>query len=106
MRSFVLEPILELVSIHRYIWSNILCTIDELLIKFKTMSVFSKLDLSEAYIQIPLDEDLKKMVLTNTPFGLFSYKRLPYGMSSATAIFQRYMEYIFSDVPNCVMFLD
>ena len=43
------------------------------------LQVFSKIDLSHAYKQVELDE-----VLT-THKGLYRYKRLPFGVSSAPA---------------------
>ncbi|KII72985.1 Retrovirus-related Pol polyprotein from transposon 17.6 [Thelohanellus kitauei] len=86
--------------------TNPLHTKDDFLIKLNKMNMFSKIDLSEAYFQIPLDEESKKMLVINTPFALFQYKRLPFAIASPPAIFQRYMESILSDVPNCVMFLD
>ena len=48
--------------------------------------VFSKLDLSHAYQQLPLDVESKCYVVINTHKGLFRYTRFP---SSAPAIFQR-----------------
>ena len=53
---------------------------------------FTKLDLSQAYQQVCLDEPSKALVVINTQKGLFRYNRLPYGVSSAPAIFQRTME--------------
>ena len=55
---------------------------------------FSKLDLSQAYQQLPLEEDSKKYVVINTHWGLFQYTRLPFGISSAPGIFQRVIESI------------
>ena len=49
---------------------------------------FSKLDLSQAYQQLPLDEESKNYVVINTHKGLFRYTRLLFGISSAPGIFQ------------------
>ena len=38
-------------------------------------SVFSKIDLSQAYQQLPLDEESQKLVMINTQKGLFKYTR-------------------------------
>ena len=67
---------------------------------------FTKLDLRHAYQQLPLDEDSKKYVVINTPKGLFQYTRLPFGISSAPAIFQREMEHLFQGIPGVVVYLD
>ena len=61
---------------------------------------FSKLDLASAYLQIPLDEASQKVLTINTHKGLYKYKRLPFGVSAAPAIFQRTMETILQDLPG------
>ena len=61
--------------------------------------VFSKLDLSQAYLQLPVDEDSKDLLVINTPKGLFRYNRLPYGVSVAPAIFQSVMDRILHGLP-------
>ena len=67
---------------------------------------FSKLDMSQAYQQIPLEENSKKFVVINTHRGLFQYNRLPFGVSSAPGVFQRVMESILSGIPNVVVYID
>ena len=42
----------------------------------------------------------------NTPFGLFRVNRLPYGVSSAPAIFQRTLENLLKNIPNVVVYID
>ena len=53
---------------------------------------FTKLDMSQAYRQLKLDEDSKKYTTINTHKGLFQYNRLPFGVSSSPGIFQRAIE--------------
>lgn len=67
---------------------------------------FTKLDLSQAYQQLPLDDQSKQYVVINTPKGLFRYTRLPYGISSAPGIFQRVMDTILNGIPGVVVYLD
>ena len=54
--------------------------------------LFTTLDLAHAYNQIPLDEESQKLVVINTSKGLYKYKRLPFDIASAPAIFQRTLE--------------
>ena len=51
--------------------------------------LFTTLDLSRAYNQISLDEEFQKLVVVNTQNGLYKYKRLPFGIASAPAIFSK-----------------
>ena len=67
---------------------------------------FTKLDLSQAYLQVSLDEHSKSLAVVNTHKGLFRYNRLPYGISSAPAIFQRIMESLLKGIPHVVSYLD
>ena len=67
---------------------------------------FTKLDMSQAYQQICLDDESKKYVAINTSKGLFQYNRLPFGISSAPGIFQRVMENILRGISKVVVYLD
>lgn len=67
---------------------------------------FSKLDLTMAYQQIPLDESSKKLTTISTSKGLFQYTRLIYGLASAPAIFQRIMDSLLMSLEGVVVFLD
>ena len=67
---------------------------------------FTKLDMSQAYQQICLDNESKKYVVVNTTKGLFQYNRLPFGISSAPGIFQRVMENLLCRIPKVVVYLD
>ena len=62
--------------------------VEDLFARLRKGKYFTKLDLSQAYQQLPLDEESKKFVVINTHKGLFRYTRLPFGISSAPGIFQ------------------
>ena len=68
--------------------------------------IFSKLDMSQAYAQLCLEEESKKFTVINTHKGLFQYNRLCFGVSSAPGIFQRTMEQLLQGIPGCICFLD
>ena len=68
--------------------------------------MFTTLDLAHAYNQIPLDLESQKLVVLNTHKGLYRYKRLPFGIASAPAVFQRTMENLLRDIPCVSVYLD
>ena len=53
-----------------------------------------------------LDEESRKLKTINTTKGLFEYVRLPYGVSSASGIYQRIMEQLLQNIPMTVVYLD
>ena len=67
---------------------------------------FTKLDLSQAYQQLLLDENSRKYTTINTHQGLYEYTRLPFGIASAPAIFQKTMDLILQGVPHVACYID
>ena len=72
--------------------------IEDLFSTLRRGNCFSKLDLSQAYQQLPLDEESKNYVVINTHKGLFQYTRLPFGISSAPGNFQRVIESVLQGI--------
>ena len=68
--------------------------------------LFSKLDMSQAYAQLCLDDESKPYTIINTQKGLFQYNRLCFGISSAPGIFQRAMEDLLRDQEGVSCYLD
>ena len=67
---------------------------------------FTKLDMSQAYQQLLLEEDSKQYTTINTHKGLYQYNRLPFGVSSAPGIFQRTMENLLHGIPCVIVRVD
>lgn len=74
--------------------------------KLAGMKVFSKIDLKSAYHQIPIDENFKEVTTINTPIGLLRWKRMPYGIKTASAIFQKAIEKVIGNVENTICYQD
>ena len=53
-----------------------------------------------------LDEKSTKLVAINTHKGLYEFTRLPFGVASAPAIFQRAMDTVLKGIPHCICYLD
>ena len=62
--------------------------------------IFSKIDLSNAYLQVPLHEDSRKFTTINTHQGLYQYTRLRFGVSSSPGIYQRSMDDMLRGIPG------
>jgi Reverse transcriptase (RNA-dependent DNA polymerase) len=70
-------------------------------------TIFTKLDLQKGYFQVPVAAaDFKKTAVI-TPFGLFEFVRMPFGLKNAGMTFQRLMDRILFDIPVYVfVYLD
>ncbi|XP_036322190.1 uncharacterized protein K02A2.6-like [Rhagoletis pomonella] len=80
--------------------------IEELCRKLRGGTIFAKIDLSDAYLQVGLTEEAKQLMVVNTPLGLFQYQRLPMGVASAPALFQKLLEQVIEGIPMCINYLD
>ena len=79
---------------------------EDLLATLSGGNKFTKLDMSQAYQQLELEESSKKFTTINTHKGLYQYNRLPFGVSSAPGIFQRTMENLLQGIPHVVVRID
>ena len=81
-------------------------TVDDTLAKLRGSTVFTTLDTTSGFWQIPLEEESAELTTFITPFGRYKFKRLPFGITSAPELFQRRLQELLSAIPNCAVFID
>ena len=67
-------------------------TPEELFSNTHVRKKFSKTDLSQVYLQMQLEEQSQKYLTISTSKGLKQDTRMPYGVTPASGIFQRFIE--------------
>ncbi len=69
-------------------------------------TVFSKIDLRKGYWQVPVRPEDRPKTAVITPFGLFEFLRMPFGLRNAGSSFQRMMDRVFAGLPFAYCYLD
>ena len=72
-------------------------TIDDVLHEMTGAVLFSKLDLTQSFHQIELDEKSRSLTTFATHKGLYRYRRLMFGISCAPEIHQRIIQQVLAD---------
>jgi dUTPase len=82
--------------------------ITETLHKLKGARVFSSLDCASAYWTIPLAAESCALTAFITPFGLYEWVRMPFGLKQAGAVYSRYVSLVLRDLgeKSVVHYLD
>ena len=76
-------------------------TAEEIISEMSGDQVFTKLDASNGYWQIKVDNESASLLTFGTPFGCYRFKRLPFGIHSASEVFQVEVANIIAGIEGC-----
>ena len=80
-------------------------TVEDVVSRMPNATVFSTLDARSGFWQIKLDYESSLLTTFSTPFGRYRFLRMPFGLTSASEVFQRAMEELFTGYP-CAIIVD
>ncbi|XP_052253199.1 uncharacterized protein LOC127859731 [Dreissena polymorpha] len=79
---------------------------DAMFQKMQKGRYFSKMDLAKGYWQIPMSEDSQQYTAFITEFGMFQFKRMPFGLVNSGATFTKMMHHVLKGLPTTDSFVD
>ncbi|XP_047219374.1 uncharacterized protein LOC124867136 [Girardinichthys multiradiatus] len=74
--------------------------VDDLLERVEGAKFITTLDLSKGYWQVALAPEARKLTAFRTPFGMYHFKVMPFGLQGAPASFQRLMNHVLREVSD------
>ena len=80
-------------------------TVEDVASRMPNAAVFSTLDARSGFWQIKLDYESSLLTTFSTPFRRYRFLRVPFGITSASEVFQRAMEELFAGYP-CAIIVD
>ncbi|XP_030745261.1 uncharacterized protein K02A2.6-like [Sitophilus oryzae] len=81
-------------------------TLEEICVKLKNKSYFTVLDFKDGFYQVELDLESSKLCAFGTPFGVYRFLRLPFGLNCAPEYFQKLNQEHFGDIPGVIVYFD
>lgn len=79
---------------------------EDIFAKLNGATIFSHIDLSDAFLQIEMDDESKDLLIINTHIGLFRYNRLSFGIKTAPTIFQQVMDQLIAPLKGVICYMD
>ncbi|XP_053663457.1 uncharacterized protein K02A2.6-like [Anopheles marshallii] len=79
---------------------------EDIFAKLGKSTIFSQIDLSDAFLQVPIAEQSRQMLTINTHKGLYLYNRLPPGIKVAPGAFQQLMDQMLAGMEGVSCYMD
>ena len=80
--------------------------IDDLIDRVGEAKFITTLDLSWGYWQVPVRKEDQPKTAFTTPYGLFQFRVMPFGLQGAPATFQRMMDCLLDSINYAAAYLD
>ena len=71
--------------------------VDDMIDALGKSKYITTLDLARGYWQVPMQDKSRPLTAFTTPFGLFQFRVMPFGLHGAPATFQRMMDNLLGD---------
>nr|XP_022902167.1 uncharacterized protein K02A2.6-like [Onthophagus taurus] len=81
-------------------------SLEEICSRLAGKKFFSVLDMKDGFFQVKLDKQSSKLCSFGTPFGVYRFLRMPFGISSAPEIMQNLMFSIFNNIEGVETYFD
>ena len=85
---------------------HIIPTADDVQNQLSGKSVFTVVYMKDSYWHVALDDESSYLCTFHTPWGRKRFKRMPFGISSASEVMQKRNEKTFSDIPGVHIIAD
>ena len=81
-------------------------SVENLMVKVGEGRIYTKLDLSKGYWQLPIPVEERCKTAFATHNGLYQFKVMPFGVVNASAVFTRMMRRLLQGLSNVVSYID
>lgn len=79
---------------------------EDIFSRLANCTIFTKIDLTDAFLQVQIDPEYRPLLTINTHRGLYTYNRLPPGIKTAATAFQQLMDVMLAGIRGVSVYLD
>ncbi|XP_049290026.1 uncharacterized protein K02A2.6-like, partial [Anopheles funestus] len=79
---------------------------EDIFARLANCKIFTKIDLTDAFLQVEIEPKYRALLTINTHRGLYTYNRLPPGIKVAPTAFQQLMDVMLAGIKGVSVYLD